>query len=111
MYETPTSLEAPEVTWVPHSVPKTLIWPGCKMPGLNMDSLRKHFQNNQCVGRKEFAVKIGKTMRAEVIQCLRCEYRFSNRVSGTSLRKWSWKTDTSSSRGLKSPPHSLHVVI
>lgn len=82
--EIATGLGATEDTWKPHSVLKTLVCPGCKMPGFNVDSLRGHFRDNQCVGRKEYIHKTRKTLYAETqpIQCLRCEYWFRPSIFG-----------------------------
>lgn len=85
--EIATSLGATEDTWKPHSVFKTLICPGCKMPGFNLDTLREHFREGHCVGRKEYLYKVGKTLygSAKPVKCPRCEYWFYSRVFGTHV--------------------------
>lgn len=82
--EIATSLGATEDTWKPHGVWKSLICPGCKMPGFNVDSLRDHFRENECVGKKEYMERVRKTPSTpkQPVKCPRCEYWFRPSILG-----------------------------
>lgn len=85
--EIATGLGTTEDTWKPDSAFKSLICPGCKMPGFNIDTIRAHFRENECVGKKDFFLSSRQTLSPgiEPVKCPRCEYWFCPRVFRTHV--------------------------
>lgn len=82
-----TRLGATEDTWKPDPVFKTLICPGCKIPGFNEYTIREHFRENQCVVRKDFMLLSRKTLHPgqRPQQCQRCKHWFRPQILGAHV--------------------------